>query len=348
MRAFDDIKETVRVAALTCWRALCSVCTRLCSAGGGGGATTSKGAGGGGAASGARGGGSTLLPLLLERGVGHAAEDVLQTLRQAAAEAVRGGGAAAPRAAHRPPRPPPPREPVRIGGPVAQLPPDARRFGGDFDASLEQARRRRPLLGVVDRVRDLPGAMGAAEISDVLPSVGGLLTRGVGLPTRTGAARFLMLLAQRDRSLLAPHAPKLLRTLQAAVLAGPPSPPAARTAAASEVAPRRRRRPVAALRPSSARRYVDEAGAATEEELQLTVATLLRELLRGASDAMATVATTGCAFVGRHEPLGGGDGQRVGDQAKQPGSWRRCGARRPTRPEGRRASRRSTFPSSSV
>ena len=332
MRALDDIKETVRVAALTCWRALCSVCTRLCSAGGGGGATTSRGAGGGGAAS-ARAAEALdlLLPLLLERGVGHAAEDVsklcakqLLKLCEAAAPPL-----LAPHTGRLVPR---------LLENLSVLEDQSLNYlqmhaasAGISDASLEQARVAAVRSSASSTALETClGAMGAAEISDVLPSVGGLLTRGVGLPTRTGAARFLMLLAQRDRSLLAPHAPKLLRTLQAAVLAeASVTARRAYAAAASEVARAAPSEALSRLSSELCARYVDEAGAATEEELRLTVATLLRELLRGASDAMATVRSDWLplAFVGRHEPRWEAETVNVSaTEAKQPGKlatvWR--------------------------
>lgn len=60
--------------------------------------------------------------------------------------------------------------------------------------------------------------MDAPQLEAALPSVILLLSRGTGLPTRAGTARFIVQLAQQQPLLLQPHASRLLKTLHAASL----------------------------------------------------------------------------------------------------------------------------------
>ena len=85
---------------------------------------------------------------------------------------------------------------------------------GVAQSSLEAARvaamRGSDATSAIDvclRVMDAP------QLEATMPALLHLLSRGTGLPTRAGTARFLVQLGQQQPLLLVPHAARLLRTL---------------------------------------------------------------------------------------------------------------------------------------
>jgi len=146
--------------------------------------------------------------------------------------------------------------------------------------------------------------MDAPQLEAALPSVLALLSRGTGLPTRAGTARFIVQLAQQQPLLLQPHAPKLLRTLYAAAL-GERSEVArsAYSAAAAQVSRGATADVLGKLVSDLQAKYVSDAGG-VEDDLRLAIGMLLRELLRGATDAMNRVRAewVPLVFLGKFEP----------------------------------------------
>jgi len=146
--------------------------------------------------------------------------------------------------------------------------------------------------------------MGEREVSDALPAICALLSRGTGLPTRSGTARFVLQLAQLQPLSVEPHSAQLLRVLRISTLSERSD--VARKAYASAAAQVARNAPVDTLGELVIHlvgRYTsDEAGIDDDERMAIT--TLMRELLRSASDAMARVKSDWLplAFIARHEP----------------------------------------------
>jgi len=147
--------------------------------------------------------------------------------------------------------------------------------------------------------------MDLAQVSKMAPSLAHLLSHGTGLPTRVGTARYVMMLAQSHAEQLRPVAARMLTTLQRALLAERSA--TARRAYASAAAVVARLVPadtLAELLQQLCVRYVDEAGSASDEETRLAIAGLVREMLRGAPDAMGGVRADWLplAYCCRHEP----------------------------------------------
>lgn len=89
-----------------------------------------------------------------------------------------------------------------------------------FDVqALETARvsamRSSDVSSILDQCLRL---MSDAEITAVIPSLVGLLSRGTGLPTRSGSARFVLQLAQLHPQHVQPHSAQLLRVLRSSTL----------------------------------------------------------------------------------------------------------------------------------
>uniref|UniRef100_A0A7S4BN83 Non-specific serine/threonine protein kinase n=2 Tax=Chrysotila carterae TaxID=13221 RepID=A0A7S4BN83_CHRCT len=290
MRAMDDVKETVRNAAATAWRALCSTCLRLSD-----GAHVSEAA--------AAEVLALVLPVLLESGLGNATEEVRRLCTKQLLKLCQVAGA------HLAPFT------TRI------VPYLLENLSGLEDPMLNYLQLQAANVGVseqaleaarVKAVRDSDcfsaleqclKVMDETRAEAILPQLSNLLVRGTGLPTRTATARFLMQLAQAQPILLRKHAMPLLRTLKQAILEERSG--AARRAYASCAAAMARAappEPLGELLQGMLARYADGAGA--EEEERLVIASLVRELQRSASDAMAKVLVDWLpmAFVGRHEP----------------------------------------------
>ena len=146
--------------------------------------------------------------------------------------------------------------------------------------------------------------MDGPQLEATLPQVISLLTRGTGLPTRAGTARLLVQLAQSQPDLLVPHAARLLRTLHTATISERSE--VARSAYAAAAASVARGAPIDALGKvvdELRLRYISDEGG-TDDGMRLAVGGLVAELLRGATDAMAKVRAEWLplAFLGRFEP----------------------------------------------
>ena len=148
--------------------------------------------------------------------------------------------------------------------------------------------------------------MGQEQVAAVAPQLAHLLSHGVGLPTRVGTARFVLQLAQSHGAQFKSVAPRMLNTLRAAILTERSA--TARRAYASAAAIVSRlcsADQLAELVRGLASRYAGETSPqATDEDARMTVALFVRELLRGAPDAMAAVRLEWLplAYLGRHEP----------------------------------------------
>jgi len=162
--------------------------------------------------------------------------------------------------------------------------------------------------------------MDEAQIDAVVPQLSQLLSRGTGLPMRAGAAVFLMQLYQARPLQLAPHAPRLLKTLTRAILDERSA--TARKAYASAAAHLARAAPaeqLGTLVRGLVTRYVGED--AINNEARLTIAALVRELQRGASEAMEAIRCDWLplAFIGRHEPRWESEDAKGGKTSDEPG-----------------------------
>ena len=170
-----------------------------------------------------------------------------------------------------------------------------------LEAARVSAMRGSDATGALDSCLKV---MDAPQLEAALPSVIQLLSRGVGLPTRAGTARFLVQLAQQQPLLLTPHAARLLRTLHSASLSERSE--VARSAYAAAAAQVARGAPIEVLAQVVGElkaRYVSDEGG-VEDGVRLAVGGMMRELLRGATDAMAKVKAdwVALAFLGKHEP----------------------------------------------
>merc|ERR1719421_2858152 len=144
----------------------------------------------------------------------------------------------------------------------------------------------------------------ADAVAALLPQLVHLLSRGVGLPTRTGSARFVVQMAQQHPELVQPHGARLLRTLHRASLhEASEVARSAYYAASAQVARGAPSDVLAELVGELRGRYTSDAGG-VEDETRLAVGGMLRELLRVATDAMGRVKAEWVAllFLGKHEP----------------------------------------------
>ena len=290
LRAVDDIKESVRAEATKAWRGLTSVSCRLCDH------NTAP-------AAQAQGVLAALLPTLLDFGISHAQDEVR---RMATRQLLKLCEVAGPRISpHVVKLVPVLLESLSVAeDPTLNYLQQNTSNTGISESALEAARvnamRSSDVTAVLEQCLKM---MGEAEVGATLPSIMLLLSRGVGLPTRSGTARFLMQLAQQQPLHVRPHAARLLRTLHTSTLSER-SDVARRSyaAAAAQVARGAPLDSVSGLVCDLVNRYVNEA--ATDDEGRQAIGSLMRELMRGASDAMAKVQTDWLplAFVGRHEP----------------------------------------------
>jgi proteasome component ECM29 len=339
LRVLDDVKETVREAALKGWRALCSACVRFVEPAGGGGAgksdATAAGGGGGGkgigsattttaaavgpAARDAMALLSELVPLLLETGMQQPAAEVRDRASKQLLKLARAAGDAI--GDHAPKLVPALLESLSsLEDPaLSYLQLQTGRMGEGTQQALEQARvsalRNSDAASVLDQCLKM---MGGSHIDAVIPALAQLLSRGTGLPTRAGTARFLFQLAQAQPLLVRPHALRLLKTLRHAIL-DERSPVArkAYAAAAAQLARGAPPEPLGELLRGLLERYEGEAAA--EEEERLVVASLVCELQRGAPDAMQAVRTDWLphAFLGRYEPRFEREGKAKGEEKEK-------------------------------
>jgi len=279
----------VRKAALSAWRALCSVCQRL---------SDSKSS-----ESTAADLLSTVLPVLLETGLQQATEEVRRLASRQLLKLCQGAG-------------------DHLSPHTTQLVPYLlENLSGLEDPSLNYMQMHAQNAGVSEQAFEAARValvrnsdcssvleqclkvMDEAGGEEVLPSLAGLLVRGTGLPTRTATARVLMQLAQAQPLMIKRHSMSLLRTLKRAILdersAAARRAYAGCAAAMARLAPPE---PLGELLREIVGRYIGDAG--IEEEERLVMASLVRELQRSAADAMAAVGVDWLplTLIGRHEP----------------------------------------------
>ncbi|CAK0785632.1 hypothetical protein CVIRNUC_008843 [Coccomyxa viridis] len=142
--------------------------------------------------------------------------------------------------------------------------------------------------------------MDAAALEALVPVLGQLLKRGVGLNTQAGAARFISSLAMRLGSDLRPQSGALLKALMSAARTA--TSPAVRRGHAQAVATVAKSAPeprAARLITDAVQLYTDPGDAGSRQLSGL----LLRELVRGAPDTFAAHASAvlPCAFVACHD-----------------------------------------------
>ena len=331
LRVLDDVKETVRKAALAGWRAVCGAAARL-----------SDPASGSVSAEQALSVLGLMLPLLLESVTHNSAEVRALAAKQMLKLCETGGKHLSPHAVRlvpallenlsvledqalnylqqhaeaagvseqvdraSPSLPPPPRPSSH-----PTTPPLAPRPRPDPNPHPHQAMESARIAAT--RSSDSSGAleqllkvMGQEQVGAVAPQLAHLLSHGVGLPTRVGTARFVMQLAQSHGAQFKSVAPRMLNTLRAAILTERSA--TARRAYASAAAIVARlcsADQLAELVRGLASRYAGETSPqATDEDARMTVALFVRELLRGAPDAMGAVRVEWLplAYLGRHEP----------------------------------------------
>jgi len=293
MRALDDIKESVRTAAEAAWRALCSACVRLSD---GSKASEAEAA-------------AVLdvaLPALLDGGVLNSSSEVRAACTKQLLKLAQGAGA------HLAPHTP--RLVPFLVDSLSSLEDPTLMYmqhhapglgvsAGAFEQARVAATRLSPAAAALEQAL---AVMRDEDVEAVLPPLTEALARGTGLPARAGAARTLMQLAQRRPNAVAPHAGRILATLAAAI--PEERSVAARrayTSAAAQVARLTKPEPLGEMLRKMAERYATGAITTNEEGERLVLATLVRELGRGAPDAMAGLRADWLplAFVGRHEPL---------------------------------------------
>jgi len=291
LRAVDDIKESVRKVALSAWRALSSVLNRLCD-GTLASATQAEATLG------------LILPTLLTHGISHATDEVrhlctkqLLALCKAANKHIR---------PHVVQLVPALLETLSVvEDPALNYLQMHSENAGVPQAALETARvaamRGSDATAAIDACLSV---MDAPQFEAALPAIMSLLSRGTGLPTRAGTARLLVQISQQQPLLLVPHAARLLRTLHSA--AKHERSDAARSAynaAAAQVARGASAEMLAKVVGELRERYTSDEGG-VEDSTRLSVAAMVRELLRGATDAMNRVQVDWIplAFLGKHEP----------------------------------------------
>ena len=291
IRCVDDIKDSVRKAALAAWRSLSSVINRLCDGSLAPASQAEEVLG-------------IILPGLIERGISHASDDVRGLCTKQLLGVCKAAG-------------------THIRPHVVTLVPalletlsvvedptlnylqmhseSAGIAQGALEAARLNAMRGSDATGAIDtclRVMDAP------QLEAALPAVMQLLKGGVGLPTRAGTARFLVQLAQQHPLLLVPHAPKLLKSLFSASLHERSEVArGAYAAAAAQVARGASAETLSKLVSHLTELYISDEGG-VEDSMRLAVGELTRELLRVATDAMNRVRAewVALAFVGKHEP----------------------------------------------
>mmetsp|Transcript_1566 Transcript_1566/g.5053 ORF Transcript_1566/g.5053 Transcript_1566/m.5053 type:complete len:1137 (-) Transcript_1566:498-3908(-) len=307
LRTLDDIKETVRAAAEAAWRALCSACVRLTD-----GAKATEAEAGAVLA--------VVLPALLDGGVLNASAEVRAACTRQLLKLVQGAG---PHLASHTPR---------------LVPFLVESLSSLEDPSLLYMQHHVPGLGVsagafeharVAANRGSPAAaalqqclrvMSDEHVAAVLPPLTDTLARGTGLPSRAGAAHTVMQLAQAHPVAVAPHAGRTLAVLARAI-PDERSVAARRayTSAAAQLARLTKPEPLGDMLKAFADRYATGAVTTNEEGERLVLATLVRELGRGAPDAMAGLQADWLplAYVGRHEPRWESEADEPGRPAGQ-------------------------------
>lgn len=306
LRALDDIKETVRAGAKAAWRALCSACVRLTD---GSKATEAEA-------------GSVLavvLPALLDGGLLNASDEVRAACTRQLLKLVQGAG---PHLASHTPRLVPflvdslssLEDPSLLY--MQHHAPGLGVSAGAFEHARVAANRGSPAAAALEQCLRV---MAAEHVSAVLPPLTDTLARGTGLPSRAGAARTVMQLAQAHPLAVTPHAARTLAVLARAI-PDERSVAARRayTSAAAQLARLTKPEPLGAMLTAFADRYATGAVTTNEESERLVVATLVRELGRGAPDAMAGLRADWLplAYVGRHEPRWESEADEPGRQGE--------------------------------
>ena len=294
LRVLDDVKESVRKAALAGWRAVCNAASRL-----------SDPASGSVSAEQALSMLGLVLPLLLESHTHNSAEVRSLAAKQMLKLCESGGKHLSPHAVRLVPA---------LLENLSVLEDQALNYlqqhaeaAGVSEQAMESARiaatRGSDSSGALEQLLKV---MGQEQVAAVAPQLAHLLSHGVGLPTRVGTARFVLQLAQSHGAQFKGVAPRMLTTLRAAILTERSA--TARRAYASAAAIVSRlcsAEQLAELVRGLASRYAGEGSPhATDEDARMTVALFVRELLRGAPDAMAAVRVEWLplAYLGRHEP----------------------------------------------
>ncbi len=319
LRALDDIKESVRNASQGAWRALCSATNRLSDGG------TSSPAD-------ARAVLDAILPILLDKGLTHSEAEVRALCgKQILKMTATAGANLAP---HTPLLVPFLLEALSsLEDPrLAYTQQHASSILGDKgDAAFESARvaatRASDAATALERCVPL---MGDVHVLEALPALENLLVRGVGLPTRTGTARFVMRLAHERGDVLEPRAQRILDSVVGGILSDTSFVvQRAYASAAAQLAKHVGPDKLGDLVRCLSSRYISDEVIRSDEE-RLTVALLASELLRGAPDAMAAIRVdwVPLAFIGRHEPRWASedDGVSLSEARHSPGklaeAWR--------------------------
>ena len=282
LRVLDDVKESVRKAALAGWRAVCNAASRL-----------SDPASGSVSAEQALSVLGLVLPLLLESHTHNSAEVRSLAAKQMLKLCESGGKHLSPHAVRLVPA---------LLENLSVLEDQALNYlqqhaeaAGVSEQAMESARiaatRGSDSSGALEQLLKV---MGQEQVAAVAPQLAHLLSHGVGLPTRVGTARFVLQLAQSHGAQFKGVAPRMLTTLRAAILTERSA--TARRAYASAAAIVSRlcsAEQLAELVRGLASRYAGEGSPhATDEDARMTVALFVRELLRGAPDAMAAPTPT--------------------------------------------------------
>jgi len=290
MRAVDDIKESVRKAAMGAWRALSSVINRL-----------SDGALAAPAQAEATLG--LILPTLLEQGISHSSDEVRSLCTKQLLQLCKAAGP------HMRPHVvqlvPALLETLSVlEDPALNYLQQHAESAGVAQSALESARvaamRGSDATAAIDaclRVMDAP------QFEAALPSIISLLTRGTGLPTRAGTARLLVQISQQQPLLLVPHAARLLRTLHSAAMhERSEAARSAYNAAAAQVARGASTEVLTRVVGELCAAYTSDEGG-VEYEMRFAAAAMVRELLRAATDAMNRVQVdwVPLVFLGKHE-----------------------------------------------
>ncbi|MEW5319235.1 MAG: hypothetical protein WDW38_010400 [Sanguina aurantia] len=276
LRAMDDIKESVRQAAIGLARSVRGLTLRMVDPQ----AATPADA----AAT-----FSVLLPLLLEQGLASNVSEVRIVTLDTLAKASKVAGPAVLR---------PHLAPLVVtmlealsnleDARLNYVEQHAERMGFDND-KLEGARVVASRSGPVGDTLDLAVRYAdEASLGSLIPALTGLLKRGVGLNTKVGTARFIRSLVVHSASAIAPHAPALLKALTSGAFAERSNTVRkAYAAAAAQVARH--------ASPARVDKFVAGALSAYSEgsddaDRRLVGGLLLKELLKGAPETSAACA----------------------------------------------------------
>ncbi|EOD27648.1 hypothetical protein EMIHUDRAFT_204549 [Emiliania huxleyi CCMP1516] len=282
LRVLDDVKETVRKAAEPAWRAVSSACVRLSD-------------GGRASASDAEAVLEIALPILLDGVRAVCTKQLLKLVQGSGKHSLSSNESSALTY-------------------MQQHAPGLGVSAGTFEAARVAAARASPAHAALEQCLAI---MDDAQVGATVPRLSEILVRGTGLPARCGAARVVLQLARDRQSALTPHAGKLLSVATRAILEERSA--AARRAyasAAAQLARLAKPEPLGDLLRSLTQRYVLTAVTTNEQEERLTLASLVRELGRGAPDAMGGLRADWLplAFIGRHEPRWEAERQEAGKQ----------------------------------